>query len=61
MRPNGATIKGYDIKVVLVGTKVAHGSEALILKLGTLHASLICIGVILIGMCHTLGYLYMST
>lgn len=49
IRPNGKMIKSFDIRIVLVGAGVARGLEVAVLRVGTLHVSLINISVNLVG------------
>lgn len=49
-RSKRATVRGNNTKVVLGGTKVAHDSEAVVLKVVTLYVTLISIRTILVGM-----------
>lgn len=60
MRPKGKAIRGHNIKVVLVGTKVAHDLEGIVLRVGILCINLIRIRVSLVGpfmlLCRLLMY-----
>lgn len=49
MRPKKALIRGCDIKVLLVGVVVAHNSEAVVSRAGTLCVYHIIIRVSLVG------------
>lgn len=45
----GVSIRGHNIKVILVRVVVAHVLEAVVLSAGTLHSSLISIRVNIVG------------
>lgn len=49
MSPNGLMIKSCNIRVLSVEAKIAHGSEAVVLRVGSLCISLINIKVNLVG------------
>lgn len=49
MIPKAEAIKGYIIRVISLGTIVAHSSEVVVLRVGTLCVSYISIKVSLIG------------
>lgn len=49
MRAKGATIICYKIRAVLMGTEVAYSFKVVVLKVGTLHNSLINIRIRLVG------------